>query len=86
MTAMGTATSHRLRERKRARTRVQIRERALRLCLEHGYEATAVQAVANAAEVALSTLLRSFPTKAQLVLPFDLAAVGRQGLEDGLRP
>lgn len=61
-----------LRERKKARTHDQIREHALRLFLDHGYEATTVQQIAEAAEVSLSTLFRYFPTKAQLVLPFDL--------------
>jgi AcrR family transcriptional regulator len=61
-----------LRERKKARTREQIREVALRLFLEEGYEATTVQQVADGAEVSLSTLFRYFPTKARLVLPFDL--------------
>ena len=86
MTAMGAATNPGFRERKKARTRDRIRKHALRLILERGCEATTVQQIAEAAEVSLSTLFRYFPTKAQLVLPFDLAAVGRQGLEDGLRP
>ena len=72
------AASGGLRERKKARTRTEIREAALRLFLEHGYEATTVQAVADAAEVSLSTLFRYFPTKAQLVMPFDLAALIRE--------
>ncbi len=66
-----------LRERKKARTRVQIRETALRLFLEQGYEATTVQQVADAADVSLSTLFRYFPTKARLALPFDLESLVR---------
>ncbi len=66
-----------LRERKKARTRAEIRAQALRLFLEQGYEATTVQQVAAAAEVSLSTLFRYFPTKAQLVLPFGLDALVR---------
>lgn len=66
-----------LRERKKARTRAEIREQALRLFLEQGYEATTVQQIAEAAEVSLSTLFRYFPTKAQLVLQFDLETLVR---------
>ena len=66
-----------LRERKKARTRLEIRAQALRLFLEQGYEATTVQQVAEAAEVSMSTLFRYFPTKALLVLPFDLDSLIR---------
>lgn len=66
-----------LRERKKARTRAVIREHALRLFLDQGYEATTVQQVADAAEVSLSTLFRYFPTKARLVLAFDLGTLIR---------
>jgi len=66
-----------LRERKKARTRAEIREQALRLFLVHGYEATTVQQIADAAEVSLSTLFRYFPTKARLALPFDLETLIR---------
>jgi AcrR family transcriptional regulator len=71
MTALPAETLG-LRERKKVRTRERIREVALRLFLEQGYEATTVQQVADAAEVSLSTLFRYFPTKARLVLPADL--------------
>lgn len=74
-----------LRERKKARTRIQIREHALRLFLEQGYEATTVQQIADAAEVSLSTLFRYFPSKAQLVLPFDLTILIRDAV-DSLAP
>ena len=66
-----------LRERKKERTRAQIRETALRLFAEQGYEATTVQQVAEAAEVSLSTLFRYFPTKARLVLRVDLSRLVR---------
>ena len=66
-----------LRERKKARTRADIREQALRLFLEQGYEATTVHQIAEAAEVSLSTLFRYYPTKAQLVLQFDLETLIR---------
>lgn len=69
-----------LRERKKARTRAEIRSCALRLFLAQGYEATTVQQIAEAADVSLSTLFRYFPTKAQLVLPADLATLVRDAV------
>ena len=72
MTAIEAPAGRGLRERKKARTRAQIREHALRLFLDQGYEATTVQQIADAADVSLSTLFRYFPTKAQLVLPVDI--------------
>lgn len=71
-----------LRERKKARTRAQIRETALGLFAEQGYEATTVQQIAEAAEVSLSTLFRYFPTKAQLVLQVDLSSLVRDAFRD----
>jgi AcrR family transcriptional regulator len=57
-----------LRERKKARTRAAIQDAALRLYLEHGYDATTVDQIADAAEVSASTFFRYFPTKAETVL------------------
>jgi AcrR family transcriptional regulator len=64
-----------LRARKRARTRDQIAEAAIRFFFEKGYEATTLEEIAEAAEVHKRTLLRYFPTKVHLVLHNQYAAV-----------
>jgi AcrR family transcriptional regulator len=61
-----------LRERKKAKTRAAIREHALRLFREQGYDATTVEQIAEAAEVSHTTFFRYFPTKEDVVLQDDM--------------
>ncbi|MFD3560799.1 TetR/AcrR family transcriptional regulator [Streptomyces sp. NPDC058686] len=57
-----------LRERKKLKTRVAIREATYRLIAEQGYDATTVEQIAEAAEVSPSTVFRYFPAKEDIVI------------------
>ncbi|WP_328861589.1 TetR/AcrR family transcriptional regulator [Streptomyces sp. NBC_00306] len=65
-----------LRERKKLRTRTAIRRATFRLIAAHGYEATTVEQIAEAADVSPSTVFRYFATKEDIVLAdeYDRAA------------
>ncbi|GAA1698621.1 TetR/AcrR family transcriptional regulator [Streptomyces yatensis] len=59
------------RERKKAATRQKIADTALRLFLEHGYDAVGIRDVATEADVAVTTLFSHFASKEALVFEQD---------------
>lgn len=59
------------RERKKAQTRQSIADAAMRLFLQRGFDAVTVAEIAEAADVAVSTLFKHFPTKEALVFSRD---------------
>lgn len=59
------------RERKKAQTRQALADAAMRLFTERGYDQVGVREVAEAADVALTTLFKHFPSKEALVFDED---------------
>jgi len=57
-----------LRERKAKKSRETIIAKAMELFSQNGYEATKMEAIAEAAELSPSTLYRYYPTKDSIVL------------------
>ena len=57
-----------LRERKKAKTHIEVQKQALRLFREKGYGNTTVEQIADAAEVSPSTFFRYFSTKEDVVM------------------
>jgi AcrR family transcriptional regulator len=72
--AIATPPSGR-RERKKARTRQTLADEALRLFSERGFDQVTVAEVAEAADVAVSTLFAHYPTKESLLFSKD-ATIG----------
>lgn len=64
-----------LRDRKKAKTRLAIREHAMALFKDQGYDRTTVEQIAAAAEVSPSTFFRYFPSKEEVVLQDDYDAL-----------
>lgn len=56
-----------LRERKKQATRAAIHDAAMRLFAEHGFAATTVDRIAEAADVSRATVFTYFPTKEDIV-------------------
>lgn len=60
-----------LRERKKLKTRAAIRRATYRIAAEQGWEAATIEAIATAAEVSPSTVVRYFPVREDIVLTDD---------------
>ena len=74
-----------LRERNAERTRALITETAVTLFLEHGYEHTTMEQIAEQAQIGTTTLYRYYPTKDQMVIG-PLALHGQMADELRARP
>jgi AcrR family transcriptional regulator len=56
-----------LRERKKAATRIAIRDAAMRLFADQGFGGTTIDQIADAADVSRATVFTYFPTKEEIV-------------------
>ena len=72
-----------LRERKKAATRLAIRDAGMRLFAERGFGGTTIDEIAEAAGVSRATVFAYFPTKEEIV--FGDAAVAVDALRELLR-
>jgi AcrR family transcriptional regulator len=67
-----------LRERKKIKLRRSVQRAALRLFEEHGYDATTVEQIADAADISTSTFYRYFPAKEDVVFDDDFDPIFSQ--------
>ena len=65
---------------KSAKTRKHIFQTALHLFLEHGYDATSLKDIAEAADVSTGTLYRYFPSKSDML--FQIRADSQEHLRE----
>ncbi|MFJ5780585.1 acyl-CoA-like ligand-binding transcription factor [Streptomyces hydrogenans] len=63
-----SSTTNGLRERKKQRTREEIRRAGRRIAAAHGWEAATIERIAAEAEVSPSTVVRYFPVREDIVL------------------
>jgi AcrR family transcriptional regulator len=69
-----------LRERKKIKTRLEIRQATFRLVAAQGWDATTIDQIAEEAEFSPSTVLRYFPVKEDIVLTDDYDPVMEHAL------
>jgi AcrR family transcriptional regulator len=75
-----------LRERKKQATRIAIRDAAMALFEEHGFQHTTFDRIAEAADVSRATVFSYFPTKEEIVFGEAAAAVDALGAMLAARP
>jgi AcrR family transcriptional regulator len=75
-----------LRERKKLATRLAIRDAAMRLFAEHGFVATTIDQIAEAANVSRATVFTYFPTKEEIVFGDGAVAIDELGRRLRERP